>query len=74
MHTRLNFDLETSGGIEQFKLFIGEASDLVVGYGGSISGEHGDGQARGNFLPRMFDAEMIEAFANSNPSGIRTGR
>lgn len=41
---------------------IGPASDLVVGYGGSLSGEHGDGQARGELLPRMFDDEMFEAF------------
>ena len=62
VHTRLNFDLETADGIKQWKSFLGEASDLVVGYGGSLSGEHGDGQARGELLPRMFDAEMIEAF------------
>src|SRR6185437_11498548 len=42
--------------------FLEEASDLVTSYGGSLSGEHGDGQARGELLPRMFDAEMIDAF------------
>ena len=62
LHTRLNFDLETAAGIEQFKHFLEEASDLVVSYGGSLSGEHGDGQARGELLPRMFDNEMIDAF------------
>jgi len=62
VHTRLNFDLETSDGIEQFRSFIAKASDLVVSYGGSLSGEHGDGQARGEFLPKMFDEEMIGAF------------
>ena len=62
LHTRLNFDLETKEGIHDFKTFLEEASDLVVSYGGSLSGEHGDGQARGELLPRMFDAEIMEAF------------
>jgi FAD/FMN-containing dehydrogenase/Fe-S oxidoreductase len=62
VHTRLNFDLETADGIEHFKHFLQEASDLVVSYGGSLSGEHGDGQARGELLPRMFDENIIEAF------------
>ena len=62
VHTRLTFDLLTADGIEQWRHFLGEASDLVASYGGSLSGEHGDGQARGELLPRMFSAEMIEAF------------
>ena len=39
-----------------------EAADLVVSYGGSISGEHGDGQARGELLPKMFGPELVQAF------------
>ena len=62
VHTRLNFDLETAEGIVHFKQFLEEASDLVVSFGGSLSGEHGDGQARGELLPRMFDDEMLDAF------------
>jgi FAD/FMN-containing dehydrogenase/Fe-S oxidoreductase len=62
VHTRLNFDLETSGGIGEFRAFLQQAADLVVSYGGSLSGEHGDGQARGELLPRMFDDEILEAF------------
>ena len=62
LHTRLNFDLETADGIADFKNFLEEASDLVVSYGGSLSGEHGDGQARGELLPRMFDDRIMEAF------------
>jgi Fe-S oxidoreductase len=62
VHTRLTFDLESSEGIKNFRHFLEEASDLVTSYGGSLSGEHGDGQARGELLPRMFDSEMIEAF------------
>ena len=39
-----------------------EAADLVVSYGGSLSGEHGDGQARAELLPRMFGPELVQAF------------
>jgi Fe-S oxidoreductase len=39
-----------------------EAADLVVSYGGSISGEHGDGQSRGELLPKMFGPELMQAF------------
>lgn len=62
VHTRLTFDLQTARGIESFRAFLKEASDLVVSCGGSLSGEHGDGQARGELLPHMFDEGMIEAF------------
>ena len=62
VHTRLTFDLKTQDGIEKFRGFLGEAADLVVSSGGSLSGEHGDGQARGELLPRMFDEETIRAF------------
>jgi Fe-S oxidoreductase len=62
VHTRLTFDLETAAGIQKFRHFLEEAADLVTSYGGSLSGEHGDGQARGELLPRMFGEEMIKAF------------
>jgi FAD/FMN-containing dehydrogenase/Fe-S oxidoreductase len=62
LHTRTNFDLFTADGIARFRSFIGEASDLVVSYGGSLSGEHGDGQSRAEMLPKMFSAEMIDGF------------
>ena len=42
--------------------FIDRAADLVVGYGGSLSGEHGDGQSRGALLPKMFGPDLMEAF------------
>jgi len=62
IHTRLNFDLETAPGIEKYKAFMEEATSLVVSYGGSLSGEHGDGQSRGQFLSKMFGPELVEAF------------
>ena len=62
VHTRINFDLESKDGIAKFRKFMEHAADLVIGYGGSISGEHGDGQSRGELLPKMFGPELIEAF------------
>jgi FAD/FMN-containing dehydrogenase/Fe-S oxidoreductase len=62
VHTRTNFDLETTAGIERFRAFISDAADLVVAYGGSLSGEHGDGQARGELLPKMFGERLVTAF------------
>jgi FAD/FMN-containing dehydrogenase/Fe-S oxidoreductase len=62
IHTRIDFDFKTQDGIKKYRAFISEAVDLVVAYGGSLSGEHGDGQSRAEFLPRMFGNELIEAF------------
>jgi len=62
VHTRIDFDLETAEGIKKFRSFLFDAADLVVGFGGSISGEHGDGQSKAELLPRMFGPELIQAF------------
>lgn len=62
VHTRIDFDLETESGIGTFHRFLGDAADLVVRYGGSLSGEHGDGQSKAEFLGRMFGAELVNAF------------
>jgi Fe-S oxidoreductase len=62
IHCRLPFDLYTAKGIATYRAFISDASDLVLSYGGSISGEHGDGQSRAELLPKMFGAEIMEAF------------
>ena len=62
VHTRITFDLVTPGGIATFRRFLDEAADLVVGMGGSLSGEHGDGQARAHLLPKMFGDELVGAF------------
>ena len=62
VHTRMNFDYETEEGVAAFRKFMNEAADLVIRYGGSLSGEHGDGQARAELLPKMFGSELIQAF------------
>ncbi len=63
MHTRNDFDLASAAGVARFRAYLQEAADLVVAYGGSLSGEHGDGQARAELLPRMFGHELVGAFA-----------
>jgi len=62
VHTRLNFDLQSKEGIAKYRKFVEEAAELVVSYGGSLSGEHGDGQARAELWPKMFGPELMEAF------------
>ncbi|MGZ3457085.1 MAG: FAD-binding and (Fe-S)-binding domain-containing protein [Archangium sp.] len=62
LHTRINFDLTSSRGLRDFRSFMSEAVDLCVSMGGSLSGEHGDGQARAEFLPRMFGPALVRAF------------
>ena len=62
VHCRIPFDLVTADGIKKYHQFMEEASDLVLSLGGSLSGEHGDGQARAELLPKMFGAKLIQAF------------
>ncbi|HEY5036408.1 MAG TPA: FAD-linked oxidase C-terminal domain-containing protein, partial [Chthoniobacterales bacterium] len=62
VHCRLPFQFGSSDGREKFRRFLDDAADLVLSYGGSISGEHGDGQARAALLPKMFGEELVEAF------------
>ncbi|MFF5481896.1 FAD-binding and (Fe-S)-binding domain-containing protein [Streptomyces sp. NPDC012935] len=62
VHTRIPFDLYTDRGVADYRRFMERAADLVVEFGGSFSGEHGDGQSRGELLPRMFGEELVEAF------------
>jgi FAD/FMN-containing dehydrogenase/Fe-S oxidoreductase len=62
VHMRVSFDLESEKGIRKYGEFIERAADVVVGYGGSLSGEHGDGQSRAALLPKMFGPELVTAF------------
>jgi FAD/FMN-containing dehydrogenase/Fe-S oxidoreductase len=62
IHARWNFDLKSEPGIATFRRFLDEASDLVLSFGGSLSGEHGDGQSRAELLPKMFGEELVDAF------------
>lgn len=62
IHVRIDFDLLTGPGIARFRRFSEELADLVAAHGGSLSGEHGDGQARAELLPRMYGGEMVALF------------
>src|SRR5438874_1031915 len=62
VHARWNFDLKSEPGIRAFRSFLDEAAELVVSLGGSISGEHGDGQSKAELLPKMFGPELVEGF------------
>jgi FAD/FMN-containing dehydrogenase/Fe-S oxidoreductase len=62
IHCRIGFDLRHADGIATYRRFLDEASDLVVSYGGSLSGEHGDGQQRAQFLEKQYGPELVQAF------------
>jgi FAD/FMN-containing dehydrogenase/Fe-S oxidoreductase len=63
IHVRLDFDLRTESGVAAYRRFLEEAATLVAAHGGSLSGEHGDGQARSELLGRMYGPELLEAFS-----------
>ncbi|MFF8095964.1 FAD-linked oxidase C-terminal domain-containing protein [Streptomyces sp. NPDC016675] len=62
IHVRIDFDLLTTAGVARFRRFSEELADVVVAHGGSLSGEHGDGQARAELLPRMYGEETVALF------------
>ncbi|MGC4986497.1 FAD-binding and (Fe-S)-binding domain-containing protein [Streptomyces sp. DT193] len=74
VHVRIDFDLITAAGVTRFRRFSEEAARLVVAHGGSLSGEHGDGQARAELLPAMYGAEMVRLFERAkdlwDPRGL----
>lgn len=63
MHLRIDFDLVSDAGVRDYRSFVEQATDLVVSLGGSVSGEHGDGRARGGLLERMYGADATALFA-----------
>ena len=63
VHLRITFNLKTTEGVAKYRRFIDKAADIVLKYGGSFSGEHGDGQSRAALLPKMFGPELMQAFA-----------
>ncbi|MFD9032958.1 FAD-binding and (Fe-S)-binding domain-containing protein [Streptomyces sp. NPDC059567] len=62
IHVRVDFDLYSGAGVGRFREFSEAVADLVVAHGGSLSGEHGDGQARAELLPRMYGSELVSLF------------
>ena len=61
IHCRISFDLSSAEGVARYRDFLYQAADLVAGYGGSLSGEHGDGQQRGELLEVMYGPELVQA-------------
>jgi FAD/FMN-containing dehydrogenase/Fe-S oxidoreductase len=62
VHSRIDWDFLTPDGVRNYRAFMEDAGDLIAGYHGSLSGEHGDGQARAELLPKMFGPELVRAF------------
>lgn len=63
LHTRSSFDLGTFEGIKKYRSYIDQASDICIALGGSLSGEHGDGQGRAELWRKMFSPEIMGAFS-----------
>ncbi len=74
IHARIDFELRTPAGLAHWRRFLTEAALLVVKYGGSLSGEHGDGQAKGELLPLMFGPELMQAFREFKAAWDPQGR
>ncbi|HEU5274829.1 MAG TPA: FAD-linked oxidase C-terminal domain-containing protein, partial [Xanthobacteraceae bacterium] len=62
VHCRIDFDLRTEEGLQNWQSFLNQGADLVVRYGGSLSGEHGDGQSKAALLEKMYGPDLIQAF------------
>ncbi len=72
LHNRINWDPKSKEGVAQWMKFVEEAADLVISYGGSLSGEHGDGQARGALLPKMYGPKIMQGIRGvQNDMGSR---
>ena len=74
VHTRIDFALGDEAGVRKYREFMDAAADLVVRYGGSLSGEHGDGQARAELLPKMYGDELVHAFGEFKAAWDPQGR
>src|SRR5688572_7680225 len=74
IHMQVSFDFESEQGIRRYAEFIDRGADLVIRYGGSLSGEHGDGQSRGALLPKMFGPELMRAFGEFKAAWDPTNR
>ncbi|MFC0847678.1 FAD-binding and (Fe-S)-binding domain-containing protein [Streptomyces noboritoensis] len=74
VHVRIDFDLMSTAGVARFRRFSEELADLVAAHGGSLSGEHGDGQARAELLPKVYGDELVGLFGQFkdvwDPAGL----
>jgi FAD/FMN-containing dehydrogenase/Fe-S oxidoreductase len=74
LHVRPVINMKTASGVQKFEVIANEIADLVLEYGGALSGEHGDGLVRSPFLKKMFGHKIYEAFreikSTFDPEGI----
>jgi len=62
LHVRPIINMKTEAGVRRFEAIANDVSDLVLEYGGALSGEHGDGLVRSPFMEKMFGPIVYEAF------------
>ncbi|OLR94085.1 FAD-binding oxidoreductase [Actinokineospora bangkokensis] len=74
VHGRFDFDLRTPGGAARTRAFLEDAADLVAAHGGSLSGEHGDGRARGELLSRVYSPRALAVAARVKRAWDPDGR
>ena len=74
LHVRPVVNLKTADGVRTFEALANDVADLVLEFGGALSGEHGDGLVRSPFMQKMFGATLYEAFRSVkrtfDPDGI----
>ncbi|HLJ62115.1 MAG TPA: FAD-linked oxidase C-terminal domain-containing protein [bacterium] len=74
LHTRPILDLKQARDVQEMREIAEEISDLVLEFGGALSGEHGDGLSRGAFMTKMFGPVLYQAFrevkAAFDPDGL----
>ena len=74
VHIRVSFDFNSEHGVARYREFIERAAELVHRYGGSVSGEHGDGRARSELLSTIYTPEALAAFGRFkrifDPEGV----
>lgn len=63
VHVRIDFELSEPRGVARYRSFVEAAAELAAGFGGSCSGEHGDGRARSELLGRMYSSQSLALFA-----------
>jgi FAD/FMN-containing dehydrogenase/Fe-S oxidoreductase len=63
IHVRIDWDLTHRAGVEAYRRFVEEGANLVARHGGTLSGEHGDGQVRAELLPRMYSTAAMALFS-----------
>src|SRR5687768_1896539 len=62
LHVRPVVNMKTEEGVRKFEAIANDISDLVLEFGGALSGEHGDGMVRGPFTQKMFGPVLYDAF------------